>query len=84
MGAGFGFGYGKSMINFAIAGAALSSEALGFGEFLYPNETGLNRWPVSRSRLFEVGLSYQRDIIGVRSGRCACSRLEIDGYSRRI
>ena len=68
MGAGFGFGYGKSMINFELAGASLSSDALGFGKYLYPSETGLNRWPVSRSRLLEVGLSYQRDIIGVRNG----------------
>ena len=93
MGAGFGFGIGKSMINFELAGESFGSQALGFGQYLYPNETGLNRWPVSRSRLFEVGLSYQRDIIGVRNGLLTFygaagggyprSCLEIDGDSRR-
>ena len=68
MGAGFGFGYGKGMINFEMAGESLGAEALGFGKYLYPKETDLNRWPVSRSKLFEVGVSYQRDIIDLRNG----------------
>src|SRR5689334_24757429 len=54
MGAGFGFGVGKSMINYEMAGGALGSEALGFGKYLYANEADLNRWPVSRSKLLEV------------------------------
>jgi hypothetical protein len=82
MGAGFGFGIGKSMINFEMAGEPLGPAALGFGEFLYPNENGINRWPVSRSRLFEVGLSYQRDIIGVRNGLLTLYGAAGGGYLR--
>lgn len=83
MGAGFGFGIGKSMINFEMAGESLSSEALGFGKYLRPNETDdLNRWPVSRSRLFEVGVSYQRDIIGVHNGLLTFYAAAGGGYLR--
>src|SRR5205823_6598462 len=83
VGAGFGFGMEKSMVNVEGASDSFGSYALGLGESFYPDSVEpIAKAPIAKSKAFEISFNFHRDVFADRSGLVTFYGTAGGGYLR--